>query len=136
MRYCDIFENKQSNIEPTAANIAQAKDFVFRKWVERATERGEPSPHDLTHSCKFSSMFAQKVFGGILRGNYDHQYVMRNGQIIDLNSDAEDVRALAEKAYIHDPVFWMSADHRASMSSCKKRVDAWVAEFFEERNDA
>ena len=83
-----------SVLPPTPENIERAKTFVLAKWRERADERGLDQPSDLTGSCKFSSMFAQRLFGGQLRGNHDHQYVLLpNDQILDLNVDAADVKA-------------------------------------------
>lgn len=118
-----------STLPATPEMIAQAKVFVLRKWLERAQERGSSLPADLSGSCKFSSMFAQRIFGGEIRGNYDHQYVqLPDGRIIDLNIDAADVSALDDPHH-HDSEFWGGPDHVESMASCRPRVDQWVAEF-------
>ena len=126
MRYHQLLENI---IPATPENITKAKEFVFRKWQERAKELGRPEPTDLSSSCKFGSLFAQKIFGGKLQGNYDHQYVvLANGQIIDFSHDAADVQKL-KKVYYHDSLFWNNPDHRESMKSCLPRVNKWVDEF-------
>jgi hypothetical protein len=120
-------------IEASPENIMLAKDFVFRKWLERATEMGLQEPEDLSGSCKFTSMFAQKVFGGRIRGNYHHQFVeLENGEILDLNMDARDVKSLGELAYYHDRRFFGNPDHRESLKSCMFRVQTWVTEFITE----
>ena len=134
----------------TPENVAKAKAFVLRKWQERTKEwnsetrrlfRSMPSnkdkpfpyglfhpvPKDLTDACKFCSMFAQRVFGGKIEGNHDHQYVrLPDGQVLDL-TDAIGLDKSA--AYRHDRAFWNNPEHRDSMASCEPRVERWVKEF-------
>lgn len=111
----------------------RAKEYLLRRWKERARELGRPIPDDLSYSCKFTSMFASIVFGGKMQGNHDHQYVvLQNGDILDLNEDAADTKALGDRAYVHDPIFWNSPDHKASMKSCEPRVNDWVSGFVDE----
>jgi len=153
MRYQDLFEqhNVTLPISATPDNLRLAKDFVFEKWKERSKERGDFAPDDLSGSCKFTSMFAQKVFGGKLAGNEKHQYVILNGQIIDLNIDANDVVRFQNEydadgfigykenkygwsewhgpPHEHDEIFFNNRDHRESMKSCRPRVNQWVQEF-------
>ncbi len=124
MRYSELLET----LNPTPENIEAAKEFVLRKWKDRAKERGSAEPVDLSYSCKFSSMFAQKIFGGKIQGSYDHQYVVKDGQVIDLNLDAADVKALSNP-HKHDPLFFGNRDHKISMKSCEPRVNQWVDEF-------
>jgi hypothetical protein len=113
----------------TAENIAAAKAFVMRKWTERAVELGRPVPSDLSNSCKFSSLFAQAIFGGRLEGHVDHQYVrLTDGSILDLNAEAADVKAMANP-HRHDSRFWGNAEHADALRSCKPRVDRWIEEF-------
>lgn len=124
-----IFENLKRILSPTKHNIEVAKAFVLKKWKERASERGYKEPNDLSSSCKFSSLFAQKIFGGTIFGNENHQYVkLSNGIIIDLNIDAEDVKLLASP-HSHDEEFWKNTEHKESMKSCIPRVNRWVEEF-------
>jgi hypothetical protein len=118
----------------TERNIKLAKAFVFDKWKERAYERmggldSYSPPTDLSNSCKFTSQFVKNIFGGTIQGNFDHQYVVKDGAIIDLNIDAKDVKTLGDKAHVHDPKFFGKRDHKASMKSCEPRVAAWTQEF-------
>ena len=116
-------------ISASETNLAMARDFVFRKWTERAAERGNPVPTDLSGSCKFSSLFAASVFGAQMHGNSDHQFCrLPSGQILDLNADAADVKAL-KRPWRHDRGFWNNPDHRDAMDSCGPRVDRWLADF-------
>lgn len=133
-----------------AGAIAVAQYFVGLRWAERQAERlvrsqaqyqiepdlspaqplAGPAPQDLAGACKFASMFAQRLFGGSLRGNVDHQYLQRHdGRVIDLcalASDVAEARRLGRDPYRHDRRWFDNADHKASLRSCEKRVDAWV----------
>ena len=116
-------------LEVNAGTIAMAKAFVMEKWIERAIELGRPTPIDLSNSCKFSSMFAQAIFGGRLEGHVDHQFVrLTDGSILDLNEDGADVRAMANP-HRHDARFWGNPEHAEALISCKPRVARWVEEF-------
>lgn len=126
-----IYNLLESIILPTDKNIELARKFVFKKWQERALEMGRCTPTDLSYSCKFTSQFAQKLFGGKLQGNKQHQFLNLNGKIIDLNIDAEDVKKLSDP-HNHDPSFWNNKEHRKSMKSCELRVKQWVEEFINE----
>lgn len=127
-----VAESKEESplpIPATQDNIAKVKEFVFKKWQERAVERGE-TVRDLSNSCKFTSMFAQKIFGGEIRGNYNHQYLVLGNKIIDLNDEADDVLKM-KNPWQHDKKFFGKRDHKASMKSCEPRVDQWVEEFIQ-----
>ncbi|MEP3670906.1 MAG: hypothetical protein ABJN42_29775 [Roseibium sp.] len=116
-------------IAPTPENIAAARDFVFEKWNERAAERGLAPRSDLSGSCKFSSLFAQTVFGTSLQGNYHHQFgVLADGTVLDLNAEARDVQEL-DNPWVHDPDFWENPEHIESLESCAPRVAGWIKEF-------
>jgi len=116
-------------IAATAENVEFAKQFVLAKWRERATERLMAPPQDLSSSCKFTSLFAREVFGGKIRGNWDHQFVvLPGGDILDLNEDALDVQGMSDP-YRHDDLFWMNREHRKSLKSCMPRVKTWISEF-------
>jgi hypothetical protein len=140
MRAYELHESRY--ITPTDEIIEKAKAFCLRKWVERhierfpglAADRPDMTPTDLSYSCKFTSLFAQKLFGGVLRGNYHHQYLISNGKKIDLNIDAADVKRLGKKAYRHDAKFFGNRHHQASLDSCMPRVNQWVEEFKSELN--
>jgi hypothetical protein len=114
----------------TSIEFDRAKKFIFRKWCERAVERGDSPPMDLSHSCKYGSLFMRLVFGGVIEGNYQHQYNMIDGQIVDLSHDAADVLAMREP-YYHEAELFGIDEHLASMESCRTRVEAWVTEFME-----
>ncbi len=122
-----------ARIEFTPEIIAAARSFAFRKWQERSAERGLPPPHDLSNSCKFTSLFAQSLFGGEIRGNYFHFHVrLPSGERIDLNEQATDVQAIKDRGsnpYLHERAFMRSRDVRESLKSCRPRVEQWVEEF-------
>jgi hypothetical protein len=65
----------------------------------------------------------QRIFGGQLRGNWDHQYlVLPNGQRLDLTEPSQnltDIQAAGRDPYQHDRRFWNNRDHRESMASCE-----------------
>ena len=61
-------------IPATDENIELAKEFVWEKWKERSREMGHPEPEDLSSACKFASRVAEMVFGGRMRGNWQHQF--------------------------------------------------------------
>ncbi len=119
----------------TPENLERAKEFVLKKWRERAAERGLPEPEDLSSSCKFSSLFAQAIFGGQIQGHHEHQYLVLNGEIIDLNKDAADVKAM-DDPHTHDESWFGNEDHLDSMESCKPRVRDWVREFTASLNES
>ncbi len=112
----------------TPAELEWARRFVLMKWRERAEECGEAFPDDLSRSCKYGSLFMQSVFGGVITGNYQHQFNIIDECIVDLSDDAADVRTLAAP-YRLEPELFETAEHLASMQACRGRVDAWVAAF-------
>jgi hypothetical protein len=115
----------RKTLPPTEENIRRAKAFVLRRWKERAKEMGRPEPTDLSNACKFASLFAQRLFGGRLRGNWHHQWAEVRGQIVDL-TDAAGVDLPPEEIYEHDDDFWMNDEHEASLATCRPRVETWV----------
>lgn len=122
--------NKETDgfLPATEDNIQKAKDFAFKKWRERAIERGRQEPVDLSFSCKFCSLFVKQVFGGRIEGNYDHQYNVIYDQRIDLSEGSADVLTL-DKPYYHDTRFFGCKDHLDSLNSCLERVDSWTELF-------
>jgi hypothetical protein len=116
--------------------VARAQQFILRKWRERAQERQVSEPTDLSSACKFASLFAQQIFGGQLRGNWDHQYVvLPNGQRLDLTEPSQnlaDIQVAGRDPYQHDQRFWNNREHRESLASCKPRVNQWVIDFLAE----
>ncbi len=115
-------------LEPRSEVVERAKAFLLTKWRERAMESGKPVPADLSSACKFSSLFVKLVFGGGIVGNRDHQFVVREGVILDLNAAASDVRALPH-AHEEGEGFIGSEDHHFYMKTCVPRVRSWVKEF-------
>lgn len=113
------------------ANFARAKAFVFRKWCEHARACQQPVPLDLSGACKYGSLFMQQVFGGVIEGHYQHQFNRIDGRLVDLGHDAADVGAM-RTPYLHEPDYFDLPEQRASLASCRTRVDAWVREFLGE----
>lgn len=122
-----------AEFQPSDANIQLAKAVVLEGWLERAKEKGESNVIDASGSCKFASLFFQKLFGGIIEGHLYHQYNVLDGKIYDLNADCQDVRAMASNAntYWHDAAFFGNPEHSESMMSCLPRVNCWVKRFKE-----
>ena len=126
IQYVEWKQGSPGLIPITPENLAKAKLFAMEKWKERARERGQEEPADLTDACKFCSLFAQRLFGGRIEGNWHHQYVRIDDQIIDL-TDAVGVKI--GNPYFHDRGFWGNKEHKESMASCEARVNQWVQEF-------
>jgi hypothetical protein len=127
-------------IDPTADNIELASVFVFEMWKSRWREQKNDweekvgstyyidEPTDLSGSCKFSSIFAALVFDADIDGNGVHQFAVKKGRIIDLNSGAADVTDMSAP-YALDALFFGTRDHIASMTSCMPRILEWVQAF-------
>lgn len=111
-------------------NFAHAKVFVFRKWCEQAAERQAVVPADLSGACKYGSLFMQRVFGGTLRGHFEHQYNLIEGRLVDLSHDAADVGRM-RNPYLHEPDYFAVPELIASLDGCTPRVEVWAAEFME-----
>lgn len=115
----------------TYKNFAYAKVFVFRKWCEMALARQALAPTDLSGACKYGSVFMQRVFGGTLRGHFEHQYNLIDGRLVDLSHDAMDVGRM-RNPYLHEPDYFAVPELTASLDGCVPRVDTWVVEFLAE----
>lgn len=119
-------------LDPTPENVDKARAFVARKWRQWCAEYGKPAPADLSGSCRFSSQFARRLFGGRIVGNEHHVFVrLADGTVLDLNAGAADVRACADP-YRHDPWVWRYRPHLDLQRSCRPRVARWVREFLDE----
>jgi hypothetical protein len=112
----------------TDAELALARVFVLAKWRERACERGEIKPVDLSRSCKYGTLFMRTVFGGVIAGNYQHQFNIIDRRTIDLSDASADVLAMA-RPYQHDDELFGIPEYISSMESCQQRVDGWVAAY-------
>lgn len=123
--------DREAQLAYSYERFAQAKVFVFRKWCEQAAERHALPPADLSGSCKYGSLFMNQVFGGTIRGHYEHQYNVIGGRIVDLSHDAIDVGRITNP-YLHEPDFFAIPEKQASLESCMPRVERWVVQFMEE----
>lgn len=123
--------NRDAQLAYSYEHFAQAKVFVFRKWCERAVERGAMPPTDLSGSCKYGSLFMNQVFGGIICGHYEHQYNIIGGRIVDLSHDAMDVGRLTNP-YLHEPDFFAIPKKQTALNRCLPRVEGWVVQFLAE----
>lgn len=115
-----------SQLPLTPALLRDARAFLLRSWRLRALELCRPSPKDLAGSCKFAALFAQGIFGGQLRSNPEHDFVLLAGSVLDLTAA---VGALRPRAYNYDRAHHLNSEHAASLRSTFPRVDAWLALF-------
>jgi hypothetical protein len=129
----DWTQNQPPLLTYSYERFAQAKVFVFRKWCELAIERHKKIPTDLSGSCKYGSLFMNRVFGGSICGHYQHQYNLIEGRIVDLSHDAIDVGRMRHP-YLHEADFFTIPEKQASLNSCLPRVDNWVIQFLAEYN--
>ena len=72
-----------------------------------------------------------QVFGGSIRGHYEHQYNLIGGRIVDLSHDAMDVGKIANP-YLHEPDFFAIQEKRAQLNQCLPRVAGWVIQSLDE----
>lgn len=127
----DWTANREGQLSYTYERFAQAKVFVFRKWLEHAAEKRVETPTDLSGSCKYGSLFMNRVFGGSIRGHFEHQYNLIDGRLVDLSHDAADVGRL-RNPYLDEPEYFAIPEQQASLDRCLPRVDRWVLEFLRE----
>lgn len=111
-------------VEPTPANLRLAREYLRLKWRDRALEMDRPVPSGLAGSCKFAALFAQQLFGGQLRSNFAHDFVVRQGQVIDLTQAAG---VNLGEFYAHVPSHHLHPEHVASLRSNLPRVASWMA---------
>jgi hypothetical protein len=110
------------------AHFADAKVFVFRKWCERAQEQQRSQPFDLSGACKYGSLFMQSVFGGGLRGHFEHQFNLIDGRLVDLSHDAMDVGRMRHP-YLHEHDYFAVPALQRSLAECLPRAEGWASEF-------
>lgn len=108
--------------------IAIARDVMRDLWNDRLRERGEPESEDRSSSCKFAALLARELFGGRLAGNEEHVFVMREGQVLDLNAQQQDVLMLGDLAHIDQRNCIQHRDYRTSLGTCMPRVSNWLQE--------
>jgi hypothetical protein len=111
-------------------HFAEAKAFLLDQWGRLGVARGaQPSaPGDLSGACKYGSLFAQYVFGGAIRGHFEHQYNLIEGRLVDLSHDALDVGHMRHP-YQHEPDFFLLPELQRSLGLCVPRAERWGAEF-------
>jgi hypothetical protein len=68
------------------------------------------------------------VFGGAIRGHFEHQYNFIEGRLVDLSHDAEDVGQMSNP-YLHEPEYFLMPEFQASLSRCVPRAERWAEEF-------
>lgn len=130
MKFLDLSTEKKPLVQLNPNSWKAAQDFAYEKMCERAEGLGLAKPFDLSHGCKFSSLFVQKIFGGKIEGNEFHYFNKIRGKVHDLNEFAFDVSNL-DNPYKHDPREIMQEDYLLSLESCMPRVKNWVTEFIE-----
>lgn len=131
----DWSQNREAQLAYSYERFGQAKIFVFRKWCEMAAERQTLQPSDLSGSCKYGSLFINQVFGGSIRGHYEHQYNMIGGRIVDLSHDALDVGKISNP-YLHEPDYFTIPERLKALNNCLPRVSGWSTQFLAEVEDA
>jgi hypothetical protein len=123
---------RQTGAAYSYAAFAAAKAWFFEQWCALAAERGLSVPNDLSGSCKYGSLFMQAVFGGSIRGHYEHQYNFIDGRVVDLSHDASDVGRMAQP-YLHEPAYFLLPSLQASLAGCQPRAERWASEFLRGR---
>jgi hypothetical protein len=119
----------------TYANFALAKVFFFERWCQWAAERDAAAPQDLSGACKYGSLFMRSVFGGALRGHFQHQYNLIDGRLVDLSHDAHDVGRMSHP-YQHEPEYFDIPEQQRSLDGCLPRAEAWAEAFIDQRASA
>lgn len=129
-------QSLEPSLPATTENIDAAREWMLSMWRKRAENLGRAVPKDLRGSCKFSSIFAQKVFGGKMEGNKLHQFNrLPDGSLLDLNEFASDVAEM-NSPHVHDPRFWGNREHVESMSSCRPAAEEWAKNFLKRMKTA
>ena len=119
----------------TAELLALAEQAVAHLWNERRAQRGLPPTEDRSGSCKFAALLARELFGGRVAGNLEHVFVLREGQVIDLNRHQQDVIELDSGAHRACEYTLNHRDYIESLKSCEPRAQRWVCWFDEQMRD-
>lgn len=128
MSFVDWTSPRPGRVIYTSARFATAKGWFTERWAGWASERGLDATADLSGACKYGSIFMQSVFGGSIRGHYEHQYNFIDGRIVDLSHDALDVGRMRHP-YLHEPGYFEVPRLQASLSACRPRAERWATEF-------
>ncbi len=130
MPLIDFTSPQIGKISYTYECFGKAKIFFFGKWCEVASNRNLIRPTDLSSSCKYGSLFVQNVFGGSIRGHYEHQYNFIDGRLVDLSHDSLDVGRMSNP-YLHEKSYFEIPEIQASLAQCSPRAEQWADEFIE-----
>lgn len=128
MPFVDWTLPRVARLPYTYANFARAKVFVYGKWCGDAADPQWQPPADLSGACKYGSLFMQAVFGGAIRGHFEHQYNFIDGRLVDLSHDASDVGRMRHP-YLHEPDYFQVPEVQLSLSQCEPRAQRWADEF-------
>lgn len=127
----DIKSIYPAKIEYNPRNILVANEALNALWEERQRQRDVVHNGSRAGSCKFASLLARSLFGGRLAGNANHVFVVKDGNIIDLNEQQSDVVLLGAKAHIQFNSVLYHVDYREALTSCLPRLEkyeAWILE--------
>lgn len=130
MNHVDWTSPRCGRVTYTYAQFAAAKSWFFAKWSDWASDRGLGAPPDLSGSCKYASLYMQSIFGGAIRGHFEHQYNFIDGRLVDLSHDALDVGRML-RPYLHEPEYFSVPELQAALVSCQPRAERWAHEFIE-----
>lgn len=108
------------------SNLLLVESALQKLWAERQIERGQLQTSDRSGSCKFAALMARQVFGGRLDGNDEHVFVIKNGSLLDINRQQEDVLELGVRAHMSMPWTLEHPDYREALASCLPRVERWI----------
>lgn len=128
MSFVDWTSPRPGRVIYTSARFATAKTWFFERWSGWSVERGLDATADLSGSCKYGSIFMQSVFGGSIRGHYEHQYNFIDGRVVDLSHDALDVGRMSHP-YLHEPDYFAVPRLQDSLNTCQPRAEQWASEF-------
>lgn len=125
-------ESVEGQLAYNYANFALAKAYFFEQWCLWAAERQAVAPTDLSGACKYGSLFMRSVFGGALRGHFQHQYNFIDERMVDLSHDARDVGQM-RAPYLHEPDYFDIPELQQSLAGCLPRAEAWASGFIAQR---
>lgn len=75
----------------------------------------------------------QNVFGGSIRGHYEHQYNYIDGRLVDLSHDSLDVGRMSNP-YLHEKSYFDIPQTQRSLIQCSPRTNQWANEFIDNMN--
>lgn len=111
----------------TPQTLALADQAMQLLWQERQAERGVAITQDRSGSCKFAALLARELFGGEIAGNFEHVFVLREGNVLDLNAGQADAQAMGERAHEVWPESLFRREYTEALASCMPRVERWTS---------